>query len=226
MGSLLCNRVYSKPFRSLAHLILIIILKWRKWGTERLGNLPNATQLLNGRERNQIQQVWRRNPHSEGQETWGLLEISYYRSSLCSQVRHLLVGEWLPDEMKWAELNEQGRGRREAIKITIVSGTAEAGMNTTLSLSPGQSPDSIQGRLPGARYSLRILETMAEQQQLEHRPGLHNSHNQDKSAFPCHNDAISNRHILWFGDWSLLCKDNKYATVTTKNVSWTRSSNG
>lgn len=53
MEQLLYNMVYSKPLNVLAHLILIIIVKMKKRDTEKIGNLPNVTQLSNSKDQNQ-----------------------------------------------------------------------------------------------------------------------------------------------------------------------------
>ena len=53
MEQLLYNMVYSKPLNVLAHLILIIIVKMKKLDTEKIGNLPNVTQLSNSKDQNQ-----------------------------------------------------------------------------------------------------------------------------------------------------------------------------
>lgn len=47
----------SKPHEKVS-IIIIFILQMREWSTERLGNQPKVTQLINGRARERTQPVW------------------------------------------------------------------------------------------------------------------------------------------------------------------------
>lgn len=159
------------------------------------------------------------------QETWGLLVCKLLQIILMTRVGHLLVSQCLLVEMKWVQLNELGIHRERSMEIITVSGTAEARMSMTLPLSLGHAPDYIQGRVPGAQYSYVMLQrAWQSRRKLEHRPGLHNPHNCEKSPFMCQNDATSIRHpLIW---WLVFALQIQYATVMAKNVFWTHSSNG